>query len=283
MRTATSLNLLFDGEFKVSAVEQLQRICKAGFKFIDMNFWDWGHSPNSPFMQDNWVDWVKSIKECGDELGVTFHQAHAMVYSPFKLDNPKLPMQIEATKRSVIGAGILGIDWVVFHADTYSENDHELNLKKNNEWLTPYVELALEHNTGIALENMNDSGKNIRYTTNAEQLAELVDSFKSSNVGNCWDIGHAHCQQIDQYSEIMTLGERLKVLHVQDNNGLKDQHTAPFYGTIDWNIIKKALVDVNYQGEFTFEAHTLIRAVPDSCKDSAMKLLFDIGEHICEM
>jgi Sugar phosphate isomerases/epimerases len=279
MKTATSLNVLFDGEFKVSAVEQLKRTCKAGFKYIDMNFWDWGHSPNSPFMQDNWIDWVKGIKECGDELGVKFHQAHAMVYNPFDTSTPKLEMQIEATERSVIGAGVLGIDWVVFHAVDHAE----LSLQKNVEWLTPYVELALKHNTGIAIENMNDNGKNLRFSTSAKEIADLVDALGSPNVGNCWDIGHAHCQKVDQYAEIMTLGDRLKVLHVQDNNGLQDQHTAPYYGTIDWKVIKKALVDVNYQGEFTFEAHTLIRAVPDDCKDTALKLLFDIGENICNM
>lgn len=283
MKVATSLNVLFDYQYKVSAIDQLKRTCAAGFKYIDMNFWDWGHSPDSPFMQDNWEDWVKGIKECGDELGVTFHQAHAMVYNPFDLDNPKLAAQIKATERSVIGAGILGIDWVVFHAQTYKNEDDELNLKKNVEWLTPYVELADKCNTGIAIENMNDGGKNIRYTTSAQQLADLVDAFNSSNVGNCWDIGHAHCQKSDQYAEIMTLGERLKVLHVQDNNGLQDQHTAPYYGTVDWNVIKKALVDVEYKGKFTYEAHTLIRAVPDDCKDMALKLLYNIGEHICNM
>lgn len=283
MKTATSLNVLFDPTFTVSAVDQLKRTCNAGFKYIDMNFWDWGHSYESPMMQDDWQDWVKGIKECGDELGVTFHQAHAMVYNPFNQDNPKLDMQIEATKRSVIGAGILGIDWVVFHAQTYKDDDHELNLHKNVEWLTPYVELALQNNTGIALENFNDGGKYVRYCTSAEHLADLVDAFKAPNVGNCWDIGHAHCQKSDQYSEIMKLGDRLKVLHVQDSNGLSDQHTAPYYGTVNWDVIKKALIDVNYKGEFTFEAHMLIRFVPDDCKDAALKLLFDIGEHICKL
>jgi sugar phosphate isomerase/epimerase len=278
MNTATSLNVLFDGSFKVSAIDQLKRVNAAGFRFIDMNFWDWSHSPESPFMRDDWTSWVENIKDAGDKLGVTFHQAHAHVFNPFA-ESDSSANDRKAAERSVIGAGILGVKWVVFHAQTFEPGNYELNLKKNNEWLSHYVDLAVKHNTGIALENFTDGKTYKGYCTAASHLIELTDSFKSPNVGNCWDIGHAHIQGVDQYSEIMALGKRLKVLHVQDNNAVSDWHIAPFYGTVDWNVIKNALRDVEYEGDFTFEAHTLIRAVPEDCKDAALKLLFDIGEH----
>ena len=282
MHTATSLNVLFDYDFIHPAAEQLKRTNAGGFKYIDMNFWDWGHSPKSPLMNDGWEDWVKGIGEKGAELGVTFHQAHAMVYNPF-VDDPLNESRIIAAQRSVIGAGILGVDWVVFHAIDTDDKDDETKLRRNMEWLKPYVELAGKHNTGIALENFSDGGKHSRYCTVTEHLPVLVDSFKADNVGICWDIGHAHCNKLEQYPEIMKLGKRLKVLHVQDNNGLSDQHTAPYYGTVNWNEVKRALVDVGYEGEFTFEAHMLVRSVPEDCKNDAIKLLYSIGEHIVNM
>jgi len=285
MHTATSLNLLFDPTYRVDVFEQLRRTANAGFKYIDMNFWDWGHDAQSPFMQDGWEDWVKRIKECGDELGVRFHQAHAMVYDPFRPDD-KTEWCAEATRRSVIGAGMLGIDWIVFHGTrrlTPDESDEKV-LKRTHAFLDPYVELCVKNNTGMAIENNTYREDNSTYLWNAERLCGLVDDYKTDRVGVCWDIGHAHCSKLDQYKELTTLAHRLKVLHVQDNNGQTDGHTAPFYGTVDWNAVKRALLDIDYKGEFTFEAHMIVRHAPDApAKNAAMRLLYLIGEHIMEM
>ncbi|HBG76766.1 MAG TPA: hypothetical protein DDW86_07395, partial [Clostridiales bacterium] len=76
------------------------------------------------------------------------------------------------------------------------------------------------------------------------------------------------------------LGSRLKVLHVQDSDGKTDQHTAPFYGNIDWDQLLAGLRDIGYAGELTFEAHMLIRKVPISCQNVALQLLYQLG---CEL
>ena len=205
-----------------------------------------------------------------------------MVFDPFD-DSMESRRKAASAKRALIGAGILGIDWVVFHPVHIPYADHDMLLHKNMDWLRPFADLAGENNTGIAVENMNDYGKLTRYCCIADDLCELIDTMDMQNVGICWDIGHAHCQKIDQYFEILKIGHRLKVLHVQDNDGISDGHTAPYYGSVNWNIIKKALDDILYKGNFTFEAHMLIRLVPDDCKDHAATLLYKIGEHICGM
>jgi len=285
MHTATSLNLLFDPTFRLDVCEQLRRIHNAGFKYIDINFWDWGHSPNSPFMQDNWMDWVKRIKECGEELGVVFHQSHAMVYDPFTND-PKNEFLAEATRRSVIGSGMLGIEWSVFHSSKPLSPDESVEsiLERNHKFLDPYAELCEKHNVGMALENMSARPDNFIFPSRASELNVLVDSFKSDNVGICWDLGHAHVSGLDQYNEIKELGKRLKVLHVHDNNGQQDQHVAPFFGNINYKAFKQALCEIGYCGELTFEAHMTIRKMPDDItKAASMKLLYEIGEYIVDM
>ncbi len=205
-----------------------------------------------------------------------------MVFNPFDKGAESI-RKAESARRALIGAGMLGIDWVVFHPFNISGADHETLLKKNLDWLRSFAKLASECGTGIAIENMNDYGNNSCYCNNAADLCELTDHLNMTNVGICWDIGHAHCQKLDQYSEITKLGSRLKALHVQDNDGTTDGHTAPYYGSVNWNIIKKALVDNLYHGEFTFEAHMLVRSVPEDCKNEAACLLYKIGRHICEI
>lgn len=276
------MNIFFDYSYKESVTEQLKRTHSAGFDYIDINFWDWGHSSDSPFYNNEWQEWVKQIGEWGRSNGVKFHQAHAMVFNPFD-KNAESVRKAESARRALIGAGMLGIDWVVFHPFNISGADHETLLNRNLEWLHPFAKLASECGTGIAIENMNDYGNNTCYCNNADDLCELTDKFNMTNIGVCWDIGHAHCQKLEQYSEITKLGGRLKALHVQDNDGTNDGHTAPYYGSVNWNIIKKALADNFYTGEFTFEAHMLIRSVPEDCKNEAACLLYKIGKHICEI
>lgn len=282
MRPATSLNIFFDGSYRRPVEEQLRRTAEAGFELIDINFWDWGHQPASPFYGDGWKEWVKRIKDWGEANGVRYHQAHAMVFDPFS-ESEEQKLKAESARRALIAAGELGIDWVVFHPFAVKTDDRSLTLERNIDWLTPYVKLAGECGTGIALENMHDNAKNVRYCCGADELITLIDSFSSPTVGACWDIGHAHVQHIDQYKSITALGDRLKVLHVQDNDGIIDGHTAPFFGTVDWNTVITALKDCHYKGEFTFEAHMLIRNVPEDCKDAAAHLLYDIGKHCCAM
>ncbi len=275
------MNIFFDYNYKETVTEQLKRTHAAGFRFIDINFWDWGHSPESPFYKDNWLDWVKQIRDWGVSNGVIFHQAHAMVFNPFD-NSEESKRKAESARRALIGAGMLGIDWVVFHPVHILNEDHETLLRQNLKWLYPFTILAAENNTGIAIENMNGYAREYRYCSNADDLCELIDQSGMHNIGVCWDIGHAHCQKLDQYSEITKIANRLKVLHVQDNDGINDGHTAPYYGNVDWNKIINALNDITYKGEFTFEAHMLVRSVPENCKDDAAKLLYKIGKHICE-
>ena len=50
------------------------------------------------------------------------------------------------------------------------------------------------------------------------------------------------------------LGDRLKVLHVHDNDGKNDQHRAPFTGTIDWEDFTSALAETGFRGVMSLES-----------------------------
>lgn len=288
MKLSTSINVLFGiGPVK----EQLTRVYNAGFRNMDICFGDWSGDytpwPESPFVQDSWKEWVGVIKEFGNQNGVTFNQGHAPIYNIFDEDERGKRLE-QMSLRSVEAAGMLGIPWLVFHAGTrpgpYLREDIKKLREDNLRWYDKILNRAAAVGVGIALENMSDrfgkQGEPGCYCSDTEDLIDLVDSFHSPHVGICWDTGHAHLQQVDQVRSIRQIGGRLKALHIQDGNGLSDQHTAPFYGTIDWNPILGAIKDVGYDGCFTFEAHMLIRPVPNSCKDDAIRLLYSIGREL---
>ena len=52
---------------------------------------------------------------------------------------------------------------------------------------------------------------------------------------------------------LKVLGNRTRVLHVQDNLGAKDDHLIPTEGTINWKKFATALGEIDYQGTFNFE------------------------------
>ena len=103
----------------------------------------------------------------------------------------------------------------------------------------------------------------------------------------------------------MDIGDKLKGLHISDNFGDSHHHSWPFAGRINFDSIMQGLMDVNYDGFFTFEAsYTLIHHnnppygrtawsnngetvtklldPPIYLKKQAVDLLYEIGKYILE-
>ncbi|MBR3133737.1 MAG: sugar phosphate isomerase/epimerase [Clostridia bacterium] len=78
------------------------------------------------------------------------------------------------------------------------------------------------------------------------------------------------------YNEIIKIGNLLKVTHIHDNYGT-DSHNQPFDGTINWNVVRKALTDINYNGELTSEVRYKQEELADS---SNINKTYDLIERI---
>ena len=279
MLPSTSINLFFDPTFVTPVQEQIQRVYDAGFRRMDMNFWDWSHSPDSPFRADSWESWVDGIRGKADALGVRFTQAHAHVYNFY--DHPDDGQLYDMYVRSLRGAAMLNVPYVTFHPSYKAEladgQGREKIIADNVAFFKPLVELAGRLNTGVALENLRGG------LDKASELAELVDALSPFGpVGVCWDTGHAHISHVPQGESIRLMGRRLRALHVQDNDGITDWHMPPFFGSIDWIELMDALRAIGYEGDFTFEAHNIVRRVPQSVRAEAARLLYQIGSALVD-
>lgn len=284
MNISTSINVFF-GHGPVYT--QMKRVYDAGFRYMDINFADWVDEPSGtgwfPQSSAAWDNWVEEIQRFKEDYGVTLNQAHGPLFNI--LDRGERGDHLRAMCLPTLRAAAkLGIPWVVFHAGTeegnFQDPAHVASLlAKNHHFFDSLVEEAEKLNVGIALENMSDkfSKAGGMYCARIEELIELCDSFQSKQVGICWDTGHANLQGVDQRASLNQLGSRLKCLHIQDSDGRTDQHTAPFYGNIDWNSVMRGLQDIHYAGDLTFEAHMIVRRVPENCQDAALALLYQIG------
>ncbi len=66
-----------------------------------------------------------------------------------------------------------------------------------------------------------------------EGLVELLHAGRFTDIGVCFDVGHAHMSPgIPQAFE--TLKDLIRTTHIHDNDGQRDAHLWPGGGTIDW-------------------------------------------------
>ena len=269
MRIAMSLNVFWGRDIPIE--EQIAICARAGFEALDFNLTDYQRMENPPFMGPNGDQWAYDVRKAAESNGLVFSQLHAPIYKKF-VDTPEQRRMTAMGFDALRVASILGVPWVVWEPDTlpgdYSASWRNEAIRQNREFFMPFAEEADRLGIGICLENCNDSGAQYAggcsYWIGAEpdDLCELVDSFGAPNVGICWDVGHAHIQRLKQLDALHTVGSRLKMVHIQDNNAQSDQHLLPYMGTIDWCSVMKGLKSIPYQGDFTYEAHNAIHPLP---------------------
>jgi sugar phosphate isomerase/epimerase len=80
-------------------------------------------------------------------------------------------------------------------------------------------------------------------------------------------------------------GDRIKALHVHDNDGKNDTHTLPYAssGVMDWDKITDALREIGYQGDLTYEADSFMSRFPAELLPDCERLMHAVGRHLIKM
>lgn len=124
--------------------------------------------------------------------------------------------------------------------------------------------------------------------SNPDDACALVDLLNEESGGEyfgfCLDVGHANLTGNKIGEFVKSLGKRLTILHIHDNDGKEDLHMIPYSylerdlgHIINWDAFVAALKDINYQGALGFETHRIFSAYPKAAHTSALRLISDIG------
>lgn len=244
------------GDFKAyytSDIEKLQELAAAGFRYADLSMYN---DEAAAYMHDNWREDVKRLKDEADKLGLTFAQAHSPAFETLETLSPTED-PVEKTKqtiRSIEICGELGIPMTVVHAGVKRNTPQEETFRLNKEFYEKLVPAMEKTGVMVLVENVGIADNQGRFYMNtAQRLLDFLDYFDHPLLGVCWDIGHANVFG-SQHDEIVKLGKHLKAIHYNDNDRVKDLHTAPFLSTLDNDDAIRGLVDAGFQGPFTFEA-----------------------------
>jgi sugar phosphate isomerase/epimerase len=281
---AVSTNVLYErtGGGRIPMEESIRTCAAAGYRYLDFGFTELKLS--SPFFgSPEWKTEIEGYSRLAKELGVAFVQAHAVI-ADFCNPAGGGGEDRELFRRSIQGAGILGVPWIAAHPSTgvsggkRAEDTHERNIA----FFREMADYALPFNVGIAIENMwgkTPEGLS-RYAVRAEELLRLVEDTGRENVGACWDVEHGSVEKLDQGNAIRLLGRRLKATHISDETGPNNIHILPCSGFVKWDEVLEALAGIDYQGAFAFEIQHYLPGMPMELVPSAMKFSVEVGSYL---
>ncbi len=87
-----------------------------------------------------------------------------------------------------------------------------------------------------------------------EELLPLVEAVGTDHLGICLDTGHLNRIKADQGEFIRRAGTLLRALHINDNNGVDDQHLFPYgSGKVKWEDVVSALKEIQYPHALNLE------------------------------
>lgn len=269
--------------------EGIKILAEAGYDALDYSMFMISRDPSCIWHTDTWREHAKELKEKAAAYGLAFNQGHAPFSYKFDTEGVLENVFMPDTLKSIEIAGILGIrDLVVhpLHHYLYKGNEDWI-YEKNIEFyksLIPYAEAA---GVNISIENMWQRDPIRKYIVDdvgadEQELNSLVDDLNAySNVFNvCLDLGHVVLVSRDPAEVIRNIGhDRLKALHVHDNDFIADKHTIMGQGKMDYTAIMQALSDIDYTGEFTLEADAFFANFKPDQIPMAARFMVDVSRY----
>ena len=213
------------------------------------------------------VAYYTDLKKYADELGIVIPQTHGRLVG-FAMTPEGDEAFIRDAEIDCIVTRILGARYCVVHtpAITWVGPDHtdEELYDIGVRLFTSILPFAKREGVKIAAETHGDSGRygRMEFFGYVDNLIELINRVRA-----CCDAGSELCVCVDTGHTNMTvrygnpsvgdvirkLGSLVQVLHIHDNNGIKDQHKIPRTGIIDWDDVLDSLDEAGYQGWYNLE------------------------------
>jgi sugar phosphate isomerase/epimerase len=226
------------------------------------------------------ISYAKEIRAYADKIGISCYQTHAP--HPTFRENSTEEEDIALQKKAIDISAILGAEIIVIHPHCFK--DIKYNFDNLYSILIPY---AKERGIKIATENMfkRDPKTNEIFPATCgtpEEFKSYIDYANDESFTACLDIGHTELPNTrGAEAFIKELGhDRIKALHVHDNNKITDMHVFPLTESINFDTVCKALAEIDYSGNFTFEADSTNERFPDELLPYTYRLLEKTGRYL---
>lgn len=268
----------------------IELMAKAGFDAIDYTFNEMCSRDNI-WNQSGWEKYASSLMQIAKDNGIFFNQAHAPFLFDWEKEGELDSFIIPTVKHSFECAAALGVPQIVVHPIHHIQykGNEKMLWDWNMEYYNKLIPAAKEAGVKIALENMLQPDEKRGcivpdFFAKPEEYVTFYDTLNNDQIVALVDVGHSGPTGENPVELLKTLGKRVTGLHVHDNNLRNDDHFLPFLGSIDWDAITKALAEIEYQGDFTFEVTNFLKHFyAEDLIASALKLEHDVGRHLIAM
>lgn len=251
--------------YESSIADAVRQFKNTKFKYINLE-----QTKHTEYLfsesEDEWKRKADEWAEAAAYAGVTYAMSHAPCLHTACLgimENPNdeaYHINLRAIRRSIEVCHVLGIDRTVVHACTHPSFTATDFYKYNKKFYSDMFDLMEKYNISVLTENWDNSQSHF---STGKEMRDFIDDLNHPLLAACWDTAHGNidprAREIGQYQNIVTLGDKLKGLHISDNFGDCHHHSWPFAGIINFDSIMQGLLDVNFDGFFNFEAsYTLL-------------------------
>jgi len=237
-------------------------------------------------------------KRAAEAAGVRIHQMHMPypIYVPQASSKVNRYLFDEVAPKSLRIAKFFDCRNIVVHGFKLRKylGSEEAEWERTEAFLDAMAPLAIECGVTMCIENLYDGlgshlveGPCCDAHKAAERIDRMNEKYGAEVLGFCFDSGHANLVGIDFEEFIETLGPRLKVLHLHDNDGLRDLHQIPYTfaktrentSSTDWEGMLRGLRAIHFNGTLNFETAPVLTAFPEPLQMDALQLLAKIGTY----
>ena len=164
-------------------------------------------------------------------------------------------------------------------------------LEADWEWTEKYLDflapMAKDLKITMCIENRNMEGSRCDAGKAAAYIDRMNEKYGAEVLGFCFDTGHANLSGIDPVGFITALGGRMKVLHIYDNDGIRDLHQIPFTfsgdcgnaSPTDWDGFIRGLRKIQFDQVLSFETASALSAFPRKMKQDVLRFVAQIGSY----
>ena len=246
--------------------KKLKEMVDSGFEAIELVT----AGPWNPEEEKASYPFVKDFVKMIYDSGLLFQGVHLPFSLPWwhfaSADEEVRKTAVETFKRTVDLHGEYLPNVFTIHPDGKPLNE-ELRPFMLDQLTKSMLEVCDYSPRTICVENMVGD----RLLNNVAEAKELL--ARVPKLCMTIDVNHSILQKPEDY--ILQIGDRVKNLHISDNDGTGEKHWLPGQGVIDFNAILTNLEKVGYDGTFNYEVGINADGAVRKVKENYDKLFSD--------
>lgn len=240
-------------------------------------------------------------KKAAETAGIRVHQMHMAYPIYWPAGEPELNVYLreQVAPKSMELCHFFGCRYIVIHGLKLAcyLGAEELEWQETERFIDSIAPLAKEMGITICIENLYEGigghiveGPCCDAKKAAERIDRMNEKYHAEVLGFCFDTGHANLLGLDFEKFLITLGHRLKVLHVHDNDGIGDLHQIPYTfsrsrenkPSTDWEGFIRGLKKAGFDKVLSFETAPALTAFPEALKPDVLGFIARIGKEMAE-